>query len=161
MASGGSKVESARSMPTKNCQAMSVKRQSTRGSPASALRHEMSREARQSAVTQRQAKGRTPWKVSGCNEHAQAPKKPRKHSEQEATTNGGIGKRIRVKRILPELQQKGRASKRKQKPEREQKARCESDLPSRPWPCSTSRMVSYDRTASRSILYRLSLENPR
>lgn len=45
MASGGSKVESARSMPTKNCQAMSVKRQLTRGSPASALRHEMSREA--------------------------------------------------------------------------------------------------------------------
>lgn len=41
-----------------------------------------------------------------------------------------------MKRILPELQQKGRASKRKQKPEREQKARCESDLPSPPWPRS-------------------------
>ncbi|BFL06051.1 hypothetical protein K100096D8_22590 [Eggerthella lenta] len=96
MASGGSKVESARSMPTKNCQAMSVKRQSTRGSPASALRHEMSREARQSAVTQRQAKGRTPWKVSGCNEHAQAPKKPRKHSEQEATTNALLLRKVLV-----------------------------------------------------------------
>lgn len=72
--------------------------------------------------------------------------------------DGDIGKRIRVKRILPELQQKGRASKRKQKPEREQKARCESDLPSPPWPRSPPRMVSHRRIASRSILYRLSLE---
>lgn len=41
---------------------------------------------------------------------------------------GILGKRYKRKRILPELQQKGRASKRKRKPEREHKARCVSDL---------------------------------